>query len=248
MAALELNGLRKRFGDTEIIRGADLSVVQGERHAIIGPNGAGKSTLFALISGLYKPTGGTITLNGTSIGGLPPHRLSRMGLARSFQITNIFPRMTVFENFQIAAMAGLGLRYPLLRLVARAREVNERAQGLMERVKLEPFHDRMAGDLAYSAQRALEIGMALGPGGDVILLDEPMAGMSRDESRYMIDLVRRVSEGKTLVVIEHDMDVVFSLCDRISVLVYGQILATGSPEAIINDSRVQEAYLGEARA
>lgn len=248
VSALELTGLRKHFGETEIIRGVDLAVEAGERHAIIGPNGAGKSTLFALISGLYAPTQGCIALRGSRVEGLAPHVLSRKGLARSFQITNIFPRMTVFQNFQVAAMAGLGLRYPLLRLGSRARQVNTNATELMELVRLEQFRDRMAGDLAYSAQRALEIGMALGPGGDVMLLDEPMAGMSRDETGYMIELVRRVTEGKTLLVIEHDMDVVFSLCDRISVLVYGQILVTGTPDEIRHDTRVQQAYLGELKA
>jgi len=240
-----IKGLRKNFGATEIIRGLDLEVVAGERHVIIGPNGAGKSTLFHLISGLLQPTSGSIRLNGEEISGLPPHRINRKGLCRSFQITSIFPRMTVFENLRISAMARQGDRFGLLRLVKRARAVNENAEELLDLCRLQLARNNLAGDLTYSEQRALEIAMALGPAGDLILLDEPTAGMSNDESMYIVELVRRITQGKTLMVIEHDMDVVFSLADRISVLVYGQIIATGNPQAIRESEVVQKAYLGE---
>jgi len=242
---IAIKGLCKNFGATEIIRDLDLEVMPGERHVIIGPNGAGKSTLFHLISGLLRPTSGSIQLNGKEISGLPPHRINRKGLCRSFQITSIFPKMTVFENLRISAMARQGDRFGLFRLVKRARAVNENTEELLELCRLQSARDNLAGDLTYSEQRALEIAMALGPAGDMILLDEPTAGMSNDESMYIVDLVRRITHGKTLMVIEHDMDVVFSLADRISVLVYGQIIATGDPQAIRKSAVVQEAYLGE---
>ncbi|MBN8939596.1 MAG: ABC transporter ATP-binding protein [Rhizobiales bacterium] len=245
---IQLVGLRKRFGESEIIRGVDLDVKPGERHALIGPNGAGKSTLFHLISGLYKPSSGDIRLNGVSIAGLAPHLITRRGLSRSFQITTIFPRLSVYENLRIAAMAKHGRRFALFSLAARATAVNRDTDELLELVRLTHARDKFAGDLTYSEQRALEIGMAIGPGADVILLDEPMAGMSREETHYMINLIRDITSGKTLLVVEHDMEVVFSLCDRISVLVYGEIIASGTPEEIRANSRVQEAYLGEVAA
>ncbi|MCM2250941.1 MAG: ABC transporter ATP-binding protein [Ramlibacter sp.] len=245
---ISVRGLRKNFGGTDIIRGLDLEVTPGERHAIIGPNGAGKSTLFHLVTGLLQPSSGSIQLNGHEISGLPPHEINRKGLCRSFQITSIFPRMTVFENLRISAMARHGDRFGLFRLAHRARAVNRDAEELLGLCRLQSARHKLAGDLTYSEQRALEIAMALGPGGDLILLDEPTAGMSNDESRYIVELVRGVTQGKTLMVIEHDMEVVFSLADRISVLVYGQIIATGDPQSIRDNALVQEAYLGEAHS
>jgi branched-chain amino acid transport system ATP-binding protein len=241
---LKITDLHKSFGGTAIIRGLSLSIGAGERHVILGPNGAGKSTLFHLVTGLLQPTSGSILLNGREIAGMAPHRINRMGLARSFQITSIFPKLSVFENLRICTMARHGHRFSLFRMASRQRAVNRDAEELLELTRLTGLREKLAGDLTYSEQRALEIGMALGPGGDLILLDEPTAGMSSDESMYIVDLVRSVTTGKTLVVIEHDMDVVFSLADRISVLVYGQIIATGTPEAIRQNKQVQEAYLG----
>ncbi len=246
--ALELQGLRKSFGHLEIIQGVDLAVPEGERHAIIGPNGAGKSTLFNLISGLFPPSAGEVRLRGRTISGLPPHRINRLGLSRSFQITNIFHRMSVFENLRIGAMAKNGVRFGLWRPASRLGRANREAEAIMERVRLAHRRDHTAGDLTYSEQRALEIGMTLATGADVILLDEPTAGMSRDETDYAVELIRDVTAGKTLLAVEHDMSVVFSLCDRISVLVYGAILATGAPDAIRANREVQEAYLGEETA
>lgn len=245
---IEISGLHKSFGKSPIIRDIALTVRKGERHAIIGPNGAGKSTLFHLISGLISPTSGTIRLNGEVISGLPPHIIARKGLSRSFQITTILPRMTVFENLRIAAMAGEGRRFPLLSPAWRATRLNIATDELMERVRLTASRDKMAGDLSYSEQRSLEIGMALGPDPSVILLDEPMAGMSIEEAAYMKDLILSATGDKTLLVVEHDMQVVFSLADRISVLVYGEVIASGPPDAIRNDRKVQEAYLGEEAA
>jgi branched-chain amino acid transport system ATP-binding protein len=242
---LELHDVCKSFGAAQIIRNVHLAVPRGERHAIIGPNGAGKSTLFNLVSGLLSPDAGSILLNGREIAGRPPHQINRMGLSRSFQITNIYHRMSVFENLRIGVMARHGIRFALFRLASRMHEVNRETEGVLERVRLTGQRDRPAGELTYSEQRALEIGMTLATGPEVILLDEPTSGMSQDESAYVIELIRDVTAERTLLVVEHDMNVVFSLSDRISVLVYGDLLASGTPEDIRTNQSVQEAYLGE---
>ncbi len=244
MNALELVGVHKNFGKTEIIRGVDLAIPAGERHAIIGPNGAGKSTLFNLISGRFPLTSGSIHLHGRQISGLKPFEINRMGLSRSFQITNIFPRLSVFENVRCATLYSLGYRYSFWRRLSRLADARELAEDIVQRIGLRSRHDTPAGTLTYAEQRALEIGVTLASGADVILLDEPTAGMSTSESERMVELIRRVTENKTLVMVEHDMSVVFNLADRISVLVYGQVIATDVPERIRSNAAVQEAYLG----
>jgi branched-chain amino acid transport system ATP-binding protein len=244
-AALTLSGVRKSFGKTEIIRGVDLEIPVGERHALIGPNGAGKSTLFHLISARLAVSSGTIALKGQSITGLPPYRINRMGLSRSFQITNIFPRLSVFENIRCATLYALGYRYSFWHRLSRLRDAADRASDIMNQIGLRYRRDTLAANLTYAEQRALEIGITVASGADVILLDEPTAGMSRSESQQAVALIRRMTEGKTLVMVEHDMGVVFDLADRISVLVYGQIIATDKPTAIRGNPAVQEAYLGK---
>ena len=244
-AILQLQGLRKAFGPTEIICGVDLAIVPGERHALIGPNGAGKSTLFHLISGSLAPSTGQILFQGRPIGGLPPALINRRGLARSFQITNIFPKLSVFENLRLAVMQRHGVQYTFWRRVDRLPGVREQTDELLERVRLTARRDTLAGELSYSEQRSLEIAMTLACDPQLILLDEPMAGMSHEETDHTVALIREVTQGRTLMIVEHDMDVVFALADRISVLVYGQVIATGSPAAIRNDASVREAYLGE---
>lgn len=244
MNALELVGVHKNFGKTEIIRGVDLAIPAGERHAIIGPNGAGKSTLFNLVSGRFPLTSGSIHLHGKQISGLKPFEINRMGLSRSFQITNIFPRLSVFENVRCATLYSLGYRYSFWRRLSRLADARELAEDIVQRIGLRARHDTPAGTLTYAEQRALEIGVTLASGADVILLDEPTAGMSTSESERMVELIRRVTENKTLVMVEHDMSVVFNLADRISVLVYGQVIATDVPERIRSNAAVQEAYLG----
>ncbi len=242
--AVSLRDVRKNFGATEIIRGVTLNIAQGERHAIIGPNGAGKTTLFNLISGRFPITSGEIVLNDTRIDTLPPHRINRMGLSRSFQITSIFHRLTVFENLRCALLWSMGYRYSFWSPLWRQRALNERAEFLMEDLNLASRHDTPAGLLSYAEQRALEIGMTIAGGASVILLDEPTAGMSNTETDYAMDLIRRVTQGKTLVMVEHDMKVVFDLADTITVLVYGQVIASGAPETVRASRAVQEAYLG----
>ncbi len=243
-AALELREVHKSFGTTKIINGVSLSIPAGERHAIIGPNGAGKSTLYNLISGRYPLSAGTILLNGEDITGLRPFEINRRGLSRSFQVTNIFHRLSVYENIRCAVLWSLGYRYSFWHRVGGLRDAQRRATEVMERIGLARRRDTPAGELTYAEQRALEIGITIAGGAGVILLDEPTAGMSRTETAQAVELVRQVTEGRTLVMVEHDMGVVFNLADRISVLVYGEVIASGTPEEIRANPAVQEAYLG----
>ncbi len=243
-AALELRGVSKSFGNTAIIHGVDLAVASGERHAIIGPNGAGKSTLFNLISGRYQVTRGEILLNGETITGLKPFEINRRGLSRSFQVTNIFQRMSVFENIRCSVLWSLGYRYSFWHRLGGLHDANERAEQVMESIGLKRRRDTYAGVLSYAEQRALEIGITIASGAEVILLDEPTAGMSRSETADAVELIRKVSEDKTLIMVEHDMGVVFNLADRISVLVYGEIIACDAPQDIRGNQAVREAYLG----
>lgn len=246
--AIELRDVRKSFGATEIIRGVDLSIARGERHAIIGPNGAGKTTLFNLISGRFPITSGTITVNGRSTAGLPPQEINRLGLSRSFQITSIFPRMTVFENIRCGLLWSQGYRYSFWHLLGGQKVLNGEAGRLLDRLKLGDRRNVQAGLLSYAEQRALEIGITIAGGADIILLDEPTAGMSHSETDAAMELIRGVSEGKTLLMVEHDMSVVFGLADRITVLVYGEVIASDRPAAIRGNAAVQEAYLGTLAA
>ena len=246
--ALELCGVRKRFGKTEIIRGVDLAVARGERHAIIGPNGAGKSTLFNLASGRFPVSEGRILLNGGDVTRLRPHEINRRGLSRSFQVTNIFPNLSVFENLRCASLWSLGHGYAFWRALSGLADARRRAEEVMARIGLARRRDALAGVLSYAEQRALESGITIAGGAEVILLDEPTAGMNRSEAAAAVTLIRKVTEGKTLVMVEHDMGVVFDLADRVSVLVYGELIASGAPAAIRANPKVQEAYLGVAHA
>jgi branched-chain amino acid transport system ATP-binding protein len=246
--ALSLKGVNKSFGQMKIIRDVNLDVVKGQRHAIIGPNGAGKTTLFNLISGRFGLSSGEILLNDVRVDGLPPHRINRMGLSRSFQITSIFQRLSVFENLRCALLWSMGYRYSFWTPLWMQRNLNERTDAMLEELNLTSRRDTLAGLLSYADQRALEIGMTIAGGASVILLDEPTAGMSNTETDNAVELIRRVSAGKTLVMVEHDMKVVFGLADVISVLVYGQVIASGPPQAVRADAAVQEAYLGALAA
>jgi branched-chain amino acid transport system ATP-binding protein len=246
--ALSLRGVNKSFGQMKIIRDVTLDVSKGQRHAIIGPNGAGKTTLFNLISGRFRLSSGEILLNGARVDGLPPHKINRMGLSRSFQITSIFHRLSVFENLRCALLWSMGYRYSFWTPLWMQRDLNERTDSMLEELNLTSRRDTLAGMLSYADQRALEIGMTIAGGASVILLDEPTAGMSNTETDNAVELIRRVSTGKTLVMVEHDMKVVFGLADVISVLVYGQIIASGPPQAVRADAAVQEAYLGALAA
>ena len=244
MMALELLDVRKSFGKSEIIRGAKLGIAQGERCAVIGPNGAGKSTLFNLISGRFPLTSGEIRLNGQRISGLKPYQINRLGLARSFQISNLFVNLSVYENLRCAVLWSLGYKYSFWHRLGALRDAHERAEQVLEEIGLQRQRHVAAGVLTYAEQRALEIGITIAGGADVILLDEPTAGMSRSESDAAVELIRKVTVGKTLLMVEHDMSVVFGLADKIAVLVYGEVIACDTPERIRGNADVQAAYLG----
>jgi branched-chain amino acid transport system ATP-binding protein len=246
--ALELKDLRKSFGKTEIIRGVNLGVNAGERVAIIGPNGAGKSTLFNLISGRFEPSSGDVLLGGTSITGKRPFEINRLGLSRSFQITNIFPKLSVFENLRCGVLWSLGYKYTFLKFLSGMDDANARATELMEMIRLDKKRDVLAANLTYAEQRALEIGITIAGGANVILLDEPTAGMSTSETARFVRLIKEVTVGKTLLMVEHDMGVVFGLADKVAVVVYGEVLAFDEPAAVRANERVQEAYLGSSIA
>jgi branched-chain amino acid transport system ATP-binding protein len=246
MSAIELAGVTKNFGRTEIIRGVDLSIRAGERHAMIGPNGAGKSTLFNLISGRLRPTAGAIRLRGEEITGLRPYEINRRGLSRSFQVTNIFPRLNVWENVRCAVLWSMGYKYSFWHNIDALPDVSERTEAILRQINLLERRHFPAGVLTYAEQRALEIGITVGGGAEIILLDEPTAGMSLAEAENAVALIRKLTEGRTLLIIEHDMSVVFNLADRISVLVYGKVIASDEPAKIKANRAVQEAYLGTA--
>jgi branched-chain amino acid transport system ATP-binding protein len=247
-AAIQILDVTKNFGPTEIIRGVNLEIRNGERHAIIGPNGAGKSTLFHLISARIPVTSGDIQLNGQSVIGLTPYQINRKGLSRSFQVTNVFPRLSVFENVRCSLLWSNGYGYSFWHRLKRLHDVNERAEQVIDGIGLRHRRDTPAGVLSYAELRALEIGITMASGAEVILLDEPTAGMSRSETGETVELIRKITAGKTLVMVEHDMGVVFNLADRVSVLVYGKIIATDVPERIRGNPAVQEAYLGTGHA
>jgi branched-chain amino acid transport system ATP-binding protein len=244
--AIELQGVHKHFGATPIIRGVDLVIEAGTRQALIGPNGAGKSTLFNLITGRYPVSRGRVRVKGEDVTGRHPYEINRRGLSRSFQVTNIFPRLTVFENLRCAILWSLGHGYAFWRFVHRDRDVQRRTETVLEQLNLGARRDVPAGVLSYAEQRALEIGITIAGGADVILLDEPTSGMSRSETEQVVQLIRQVTAGRTLLMVEHDMSVVFDLADRVAVLVYGQLIAHDTPERIRGNAAVQEAYLGVA--
>jgi branched-chain amino acid transport system ATP-binding protein len=245
-ALLEIDGLARYFGALSAVNGVSLRVAPRERRAIIGPNGAGKTTLFNLITGHVTPSRGRILFDGLPIAGLAPDAVARRGISRSFQRNTLFPRLPVLENLRLAAAAGGRGSYNLLGSVARLREPLERAGGVAVQVGLSERVAVPAGQLSYGEQRQLEIGVALATRPRLLLLDEPTAGMSPEETHRMTRLLMDLPREITMLIIEHDMDVVFSLADRITVLHYGEVLTEGEPEAVRADPRVYEVYLGTA--
>jgi branched-chain amino acid transport system ATP-binding protein len=246
--AIVLRDVHKSFGLTKIVQGVSLEIPCGQRHAIIGPNGAGKTTLFNMISGLVPLSSGVIELNGRPINNRAPHQINRMGLSRSFQTTSLFHRLSVFENVRCALLWSQGYRYSIWHPLWRQHELNGAAERLLDRLNLRGRRDIAAGLLSYAEQRALEIGITIAGGADVILLDEPTAGMNRNEADRAVALIRQVTEGKTLIMVEHDMNVVFDLADMVTVLVYGRIIASDVPPKVRVDPQVREAYLGSRAA
>lgn len=246
MNILETKGLYHDFKGLKVLFDINLEIKKGERHAIIGPNGAGKTTLFNLITGTYVPKKGRVFFKGKDVTGRPPEELVRQGMGRSFQITSIFSKLTAFQNIRIGILSKRGIRFNIFRYVDDMKDITQETEELLKRINLYDVRDVPAGILSYGQQRSLEIGMALAPDPDLVMLDEPSAGMSKEEVYYAVELIRKVTENKTVVIIEHDMDVVFSLADRITVLHQGAILASGPPQEIRENQTVRDAYLGEA--
>ena len=245
MNILETEGLSHDFKGLKALSGVDLQIAEGERHAIIGPNGAGKTTLFNIITGTYTPRAGKVLFRGRDVTGAKPYELARMGIGRSFQITSTFTKLTVFENIRLGILSKRGIRFNLFRKVDKMDAITEEAEALLERINLLEERDVPAGELSYGKHRSLEVSMAVATDPELVMLDEPTAGMSRDETHHTVELIRNITQGRTMVIIEHDMDVVFSIADRITVLHHGEVFATGSPQDVRNDARVKEAYLGE---
>ena len=245
MKILETRDLRHDFDGLKVLFGVNLEIERGERHALIGPNGAGKTTLFNLITGTYAPSSGQVFFNGQDITGLPPQQLTRKGIGRSFQLTSTFGRLSAFQNIRLAILSKRGIRFDLWHHVDKLDDITQETDAVLSRINLTAERDRAANALSYGKHRALEISLALAGDPELVLLDEFAAGMSRDETRTAVELVRRLTEGKSVVLIEHDMDVVFSLADRITVLHRGEILATGTPAEIRDNAAVRDAYLGD---
>jgi branched-chain amino acid transport system ATP-binding protein len=242
---LETKGLTKHFGAFQAIDGIDFKLEEGELRAIIGPNGAGKSTFFNLLTGVISPSGGNIFFQGENITGLRPEEVSQKGIARSYQITNIFMNLSAYENVRIAAQSKQRSFDPF-RHYSTLRETDRQARAILEILQITPDEKRPASALSHGEQRRLEIAIGLATRPSLLLLDEPTAGMSPTETNEIITLVKKISHGLTIVIVEHDMKVVMQLAERISVLYYGRILAEGTPEEIRNNERVLEVYLGHS--
>jgi branched-chain amino acid transport system ATP-binding protein len=244
MTALELRDIHHDFSGLQVLTGIDLEILQGERHAVIGPNGAGKSTLFNIITGRYAPRRGHVLYRGRDITGAAPHRIARLGVGRSFQIINTFPRLTVFQNVRSAVLSRRHMRLDAWSLLDRQADVSREAEETLGMVGLLDRRDVPANALSYGGQRELEIALTMATRPDLVMLDEPTAGLNSEDTRRAVGLIRQVTEGRTLVMVEHDMEVVFNLADRISVIHYGRVLATGTPDEIRTNDEVKRAYLG----
>jgi len=245
MSILETKGLCHDFGGLDVLFDVNFEVKEGERHALIGPNGAGKTTLFNVITGTYMPSRGEVFFKGKEVTGFKPHQLVRLGMGRSFQITSTFTWLTAFQNIRMGILSKRGIRFNLFRKLDKMRDVTEETDQVLKRINLDGERNIPASMLSYGKHRSLEISMALATDPDLVMLDEPTAGMSKDETHHAVELIRRITEGKTAVIIEHDMDVVFSLADRITVLHLGRLLATGTPDEVRENQDIKDAYLGE---
>ncbi len=239
--------LNHYFGERQVLFNISLEIQEGTRHAIIGPNGAGKTTLFNTITGKYRPKNGSILFKGKDVTGFKPDKLVRMGLGRSFQINSTFAGLTTFQNLRMAVLARKNIRFNFFRNLDKMQPVTDETDTLLARIGLAAERNLPAGLLSYGKHRCLELSLAMATDPDLVMLDEPAAGMSRIETHQMVKLIRELTHNKTVLIIEHDMDVVFSLADRITVLHHGEILATGTPEEIKANQDVKDAYLGETK-
>lgn len=243
---LQTEKLCKSFGALSATQEVDLQVEKGSIHSIIGPNGAGKTTLFNLLAGVFPPTSGKVLFKNKDISRLSVHERCRLGIGRSFQVTSIFPELTVAENVRLACQAKSGLAKSLFKKAANNREMNDKADSILEFMGIVGLRDSLAGTIPYGSQRSLDVAIAIGTDPELLLLDEPTSGMSPDDTVRMIDLIDRLSEHYTIILIEHHMNVVMSISDTISVLQVGRLIAEGTPEEIQNNDDVKKAYLGES--
>jgi branched-chain amino acid transport system ATP-binding protein len=244
VSLLEIHDIHHDFGGLQVLTGVNLTVESGERHALIGPNGAGKSTLFNIVSGTFPPRHGSVRFKRRDITGLAPHRVARLGVGRSFQIINVFPRLSVFQNVRSAVLSRKRRRLDWWSVLDRDAEVTHETEQLLSLIGLARRAGDLASTLSHGDQRQLEIALTIALQPELVLLDEPMAGLNSEETRRIIGLIRQVTQERTLLMVEHDMDAVFSLAERISVLHRGQVLMTGTPDAVRADPAVKEAYLG----
>lgn len=244
MSVLELESVSKNFGALKATDEVTFSVEAGERVALVGPNGAGKTTLFNLISGELAPDAGAVRLGGHDITRYPPERVVAAGLGRTFQRNSLFPGSTVYENVRLAVQGRMGIRFQILRSVERYAGLRRETEEILDRVHLANRSRVLASELSYGEQRQLELGIALAASPRVLLLDEPAAGMSASETQEMVSMLKTLPESMTLLIVEHDMDVVSALAERIIVLNFGRVLADGSPEEVRKNSEVLAAYLG----
>jgi branched-chain amino acid transport system ATP-binding protein len=243
MTAVSVQRVSKSYGAYTALKNVDLSVEPGERRAIIGPNGAGKTTLFSIIAGQKAPTSGSISINGAETTGKRPDQLWQVGLSRTFQRNQLFQNLTVWENVELACAA----HFAGLFIAAPSRETLDQEVGtLLERVNLLDAHDACVANMAYGGQRQLELALALAGRPKILLLDEPTAGMSPAETQYMLRMMKNLPRDITILIVEHDMDVVFSLADRVTVLNLGEVLADGTVQEIQNNRHVSEVYMGKA--
>ncbi len=245
-AILDINNLSKAFGGVKATSDLSLTVNTGELHAIIGPNGAGKTTLITLLSGTIRPDTGQILFKGRNITGLSAHKRAQAGIARSFQITSLIMDMSVQDNIAIAVQSGSGSSFRFFKPARKIDAIQSRAKDMLDTVGLSNKASLPTHALSHGEHRRMELAIVLALDAELMLLDEPMAGLGAKESQHMIDLLKTIKGKHSIMLVEHDMDAVFALADRISVLVYGQIIATGSPEDIRNNAEVQQAYLGES--
>jgi branched-chain amino acid transport system ATP-binding protein len=244
--ALSCTGITKRFGGLVAVDGVTMDIAPGERRAILGPNGAGKTTLFNLFSGELKPSEGEVSLFGHKVTRMPAHQRTHLGLGRTFQITNLFPSLTVLENLLLAGIGLSRIKYSMLKPLSSSRKYYERADKMLTKVNLIDQRNILVGNLSHGEHRQIEIAMALMSNPRVILLDEPMAGLSSAESNLMTDMISNLDRDMTILIIEHDVDAAFQIADRITVLHQGALFAEGEPEEIRANEKVQEIYFGEA--
>jgi branched-chain amino acid transport system ATP-binding protein len=242
--SLETISLSKNFGALQAVLNVNLRVSQGTIHSVIGPNGAGKTTLFNLLTGFLSPSAGRIVLGGRDITRFPAHKISRLGVSRSFQITSIFPQLSVRENIRIALQARTSMSYRFLRSLSRDDELEVHSREVLVKVGLEDKEDLPASNLSHGEKRILDIGIGLATSPQLLLLDEPASGLVGDEIVRVTDLIKAISRQMTVVLVEHNIDVVLAISDRVTVLCYGEVIAEGSPYEIQHNSNVQEVYLG----